>query len=125
MNAMLTLGTVALVFAVIGALLGWSVERLRLRKAKETAELAAQRILAAAEEDADRLRKAAELAGREAAYRAKEEWEREEARRREEIQQLEWRREERRAGLDREYDQLDEKGRLSAARDRELGDGAG
>ena len=117
---MLTLGTVALVFAVIGALLGWSVERLRLRKAKETAELAAQRILAAAEEDADRLRKAAELAGREAAYRAKEEWEREEARRREEIQQLEWRLEERRAGLDRKYDQLDEKERLIEARDREL-----
>ncbi len=120
MNTMYTLGAAALVFATIGFILGWSVERLRLKRARATAEEEAKRIVAAAEADADRVRKAAELAGREAAYQAKEAWEREEARRREEIQELERRLDERRDSLDRKFDLLDQKEALLDERDREL-----
>jgi len=93
---------------------------MRLRKAKAGAEEEANRILAAAQEDAERTLKAAELAGREAAYRAKEQWEREEARRRDELAQLEHRLEERRTALDRKYDLLDERERQLEDREKEL-----
>lgn len=114
------LGAVALVAAVLGAVLGRFAEQARLRRARASAEDEAARILAAAEQDAERLRKAAELAGREAAYAAKEAWEREEARRREELQQIENRLDERRDSLDRKFDQLDERERQLETRDREL-----
>ena len=120
MNTMYTLGAAALVFAAIGFVLGWSVERLRLKRAQATAEEEARRIVAAAEADADRIRMAAELAGREAAYQAKEAWEREEARRREEIQELERRLDERRDSLDRKFDLLEQKEAQLEERDREL-----
>ncbi len=120
MNTMYTLGAAALVFAALGLIVGWSVERLRLKRAKATAEDEARRIVAAAESDAERIRKAAELAGREAAYQAREEWEREEARRREEIQELERRLDERRDSLDRKFDLLDQKEAQLEERDREL-----
>jgi ribonucrease Y len=55
-------------------------------RARQDAESQAARILEAANADVERIRQAAELAGREEAYRAKQEWEREEARRREELE---------------------------------------
>ena len=74
MNTLYMLGAVALLSAALGIVVGWSIERLRLKRAKATAEDEAARIRAAAEQDAERVRKSAELAGREAAYQAKEAW---------------------------------------------------
>ena len=106
--------------AVLGLLLGWGLERLRLKRAKADAETEAARIRQAAEADSERIRKAAELAGREEAYKARQEWEREEDRRREEIDRGERRIEERLTTLDRKYDLLDEKEKSVSDREREL-----
>jgi len=108
---------VAIGAAVLGIVLGLGAERIRLARAKAGAEAEATRIREQAQQDADRIRKAAELAGREDAYRAKEEWEREEARRREEVERAEARLDERRGALDRKYDLLDEKERQVGARE--------
>jgi ribonuclease Y len=109
-----------LVVAVLSLLLGWWLERLRLKRAKADAETEAARIRQAAEADSERIRKAAELAGKEEAYRARQEWEREEDRRREEMDRAERRMEERLSALDRKYDILDEKEKVVGEREREL-----
>src|SRR5688500_16582082 len=106
---------------VLGLLLGWWLERLRLRRRKADAETEAARIRQAAEADSDRIRKAAELAGKEEAYKSRQEWEREEGRRREEIDRGDRRIAERQTALDRKYDLLDEKEKALAERERELG----
>lgn len=114
----------AVVAAVIAALAGFfggqAVERSRLRRARATAEEEAARILAAAEQDAETLRKAEILAGKEEAFRAKEEWEREEGRRREEIERSENRIQERQELLDRKFLVLDEKVEAQEARSEAL-----
>ncbi len=120
MSTMFTLGATALAAAALGLFIGWYIERLRLKRAKATAEDEAARIRLAAEQDAERALKAAELAGREAAYQAKEAWEREEARRREELQEVERRLDERRDALDRKFDALDQREQALEDRDREL-----
>jgi ribonuclease Y len=109
-----------IVVAVLSLLLGWWLERLRLKRAKADAETEAARIRQAAEADSERIRKAAELAGKEEAYRARQEWEREEDRRREEMDRAERRMEERLSALDRKYDILDEKEKVVGEREREL-----
>jgi ribonucrease Y len=119
MNGLL-IGAVAIGFLLLGAILGRSLEHRRLRRAKADAESEAARIRQAGEEESARLLKAGELAGREEAYKAKEEWEREEARRREDIERAEARVDERRTSLDRKYDILDEKERLVDQRENEL-----
>jgi len=105
----LVLIAVAVLAAVLAFVAGRAVEQARLRRARGTADEEAARILAAAEKDAESRRKAEILAGKEAAFRAKEEWEREEARRREEIERTERRVEEREESLDRKFHLLDEK----------------
>jgi ribonucrease Y len=100
------LGAAALALGFVG---GRAMEQARLRRARTTAESEAARIVAAAEQDAENRRKAEILAGKEAAFRAKEEWEREEARRREEVERAERRVEEREESLDRKFATLDEK----------------
>lgn len=119
MNTMAFAG-VALLGLALGVLLGWGAERLRLKRARATAEEEAQLIRDAAELDADRILQAADLAGREAAYKAREAWEEEEARRRTELQQAERRLEERREALDRKYDQIAERDQLLDEREQEL-----
>jgi ribonucrease Y len=111
---------VAAVAAAAGLLIGWLVERARLRRARAGAEHEAERIRATAEQDAERLRKAAELEGREAAVRIREEWEREEGRRREEIERAEARLDDRRTNLDRKYDVMEQKESLVDERERAL-----
>jgi ribonucrease Y len=100
---------VAAVVAVVAFFGGRAVEQGRHRRARTTAEEEAARIIAAAEKEAENRRTAEVLAGKEAAFRAKEEWEREEARRREEIERTERRIEEREESLDRKFHLLDEK----------------
>jgi ribonucrease Y len=106
--------------AAAGLVIGWLGERLRLRRARAGAEHEAARIRATAQEDAERVRKAAELEGREAAVRIREDWEREEGRRREEIERAEARLDDRRANLDRKYDVLEQKESLLDERERNL-----
>jgi ribonuclease Y len=120
MDTPLLIGVAAIGSGLLGLLLGWGVERSRLKRRKADAESVAQQIRQAAESDADRVRVAAELAGKEEALRAREEWEREEARRREEIERAEVRLDERRTSLDRKFDILDEKERTLDARETEL-----
>jgi len=104
--------------AVLGIVLGRLLERLRLKRAKAGAEEEAERIRSAAAADGERLRKAEELAGREAAYQAKQAWEREETRRRDELERAERRLDELRTNLDRKYDLLEEKDRQLELREQ-------
>ena len=82
MDIILSAVVAALVAAVAGFFAGRSVVEGRLRRARATAEDEASRIVTQARAEAENLRKAEILAGKEEAFRAKEEWEREEARRR-------------------------------------------
>jgi ribonuclease Y len=99
--------------ALLAGAAGWAVgraaEQSRLRRARATAEDEGARIRAAAEQEAENLRKAEILAGKEDAFRAKEEWEREETRRREELERSERRAQERQEVLDRKLHLLDDK----------------
>src|SRR5690625_211812 len=116
----LAIAGVAVIAVALGIFVGWRGERLRLERARATAEEEAARIRSAAEQDADWIRQDAELAGREAAFKAKEAWEREEARRRDEIQQAERRLEQRREALDLKFDQLATRDEILENREREL-----
>ena len=120
MNSPMLIGAVVIGSVLLGLLLGWALERTRLKRAKADAVSQAAEIRAAAERDVERIQKAAELAGKEEAYRAKQEWEQEEARRREEIERAERRIEERRTSLDRKYDILDDKDRQLDLREKDL-----
>src|SRR5688500_4493451 len=120
MNDALMLGVVALISVLVGWLIGWGLERMRLRRARMSATDEATRILTGAEADADRIRKAADLEGREAAFRARAEWEREETKRREDVERGEQRLDERRTALDRKYEVLDAREAQLDAREAEL-----
>ena len=109
MEIVLTALVVAVVAGVAGFFGGRSAEQGRLRRARGTAEEEAARIVGAAEQEAENLRKAQILAGKEEGFRAKEEWEREEARRREDVERSERRIQEREESLDRKFGLLDEK----------------
>ena len=99
----------ALVAGGLGFVVGKNVLEARLKAARASAEDEAARIRAAAEQDSESLRKAEVLKGREEAIRAREEWEREEAKRRDDVERLERRLQEREEGLDRKFHVLDEK----------------
>jgi ribonucrease Y len=116
MNIVLTALGAALVAVVVGFFAGRAVIEARLRRARATAEDEAARIVAAAEHEAETLRKAEILAGKEEGFRAKEEWEREEARRRDEMERAERRIQEREESLDRKFLLLDEKSQTQEKR---------
>ncbi|CAN5848330.1 ribonuclease Y [soil metagenome] len=107
---------VAVVAGIGGVLAGRATELSRQRRARETAEEERARILTAAELEAETLRKAQVLAGKEEGFRAKEEWEREENRRRDEVERAERRIEEREEALDRKFLLLEEKGQTQEQR---------
>ena len=100
----------AAVGLVLGALIGFVIarnrERARQELEKSRAQDEASRILERAKSEAENARKAGELAGREEGFRLREAWEKEESRRREEIERAERRAEERSDALDRQFDRL-------------------
>ncbi len=109
MDIALTVLVAAVLAGIAGFLGGRELERGRLRRAGATAEQEAERIISTARQEADNLRKAEILAGKEEAFRAKEEWEREETRRRDDVERSERRLQEREEVLDRKFLLLDEK----------------
>jgi ribonuclease Y len=100
----------AAVGVVLGALIGFFVattrERARRRLEKQRAQDEASRIVERAKEQAESVRKAGELAGREEGIRLREAWEKEEDRRREEVERGERRAAERSDALDRQFERL-------------------
>lgn len=102
----LAVGAVA-VAAVLAYLLGRGRERARRLREKEAATDEASLILQRAREDADNLRRSAELKAQETRFRLRESWEEEESRRREEVERGERRLLQRGEAADRKSDQLD------------------
>jgi ribonuclease Y len=100
----------AAVGVVLGALVGFVIARSRERqrqlREKQSAQDEASRILERAREEAESVRKAGELAGREEGFRLRDAWEKEEDRRREEIERAERRADERSDALDRQFERL-------------------
>jgi len=109
-----------LVLCAVGFYAGRSLERARQEGERAAAQDEASRILERAREEAENVVKTAALEGREEAYRFREEWEREEARRREELEKAERRLEERADSLDRKFDSLEERERRLDARAESL-----
>jgi len=105
---------------VVGVLLGGGRERARQEREKSEARDESSRILTRAREESESVRKAAELQGREEAYRLREAWEKEEARRRDELERGERRVSERSDSLDRKFDLLNERDGQQEARARDL-----
>jgi ribonuclease Y len=125
----------AAVGVVLGALVGFAIGRSRERRRqlieKQSAQDEASRILERAREEAESARKAGELAGREEGFRLRDAWEKEEDRRREEIERAERRADERSDGLDRQHErlktregELDERGDGLKGREQDLAAGA-
>jgi ribonuclease Y len=114
----------AAVGLVLGGLIGFAVSRNRERARQELEKSRAQdeasRILERARSEADTARKAGELAGREEGFRLREAWEKEENRRREEIERAERRAEERSDALDRQFDRLNSREEELEARTESL-----
>ncbi len=100
----------AAVGLVLGVALGFVLATKREQARQELAESRAQdeasRILERARSEADNARKAGELAGREEGFRLRDAWEKEENRRREELERAERRAEERSDALDARFDRL-------------------
>jgi len=115
-----TLAVLAAVLAVAGFLLGRGRERASQRREREAARDEASVILRRAGEEAENLREAALLQGKEEAFRLRESWEKEETRRREELERVERRLDERSEFLDRKFDSLSEREAGQEARAREL-----
>jgi ribonucrease Y len=92
------------------------------RQSQERAEARdeAGRILARAVEEAEALKRAGELGGREEAARLRETWEREEARRREELERVERRQAERSDTLERRFELLNERDTAQESRSARL-----
>ena len=98
---------VSVAVGVAAYLLGRGWERARQRREIEGARDEASRIRNRAEGEAENLRRAAELQAKEKVFRLRETWEKEEGRRREEVQLGERRLAQRSESTDRKADQLD------------------
>jgi ribonuclease Y len=99
------------VFFFIGSRLGRRSELRRQQQAQATAEQTAQRIVSEAEREAESLRKAAVLSGKEELIKVREEWEAEIRSRREEVEREERRVDDREGQLNRKYDLLEQRER--------------
>ncbi len=112
------LGALALVAAVVSFVLGRnrgvSAEHDRQKAAKSTAEDERRRLIGEGEREAESLRKASVLSGKEEVMKLRETWEAESRTRRDEVVAEERRVVERETGLERKTEAVD-------SRDRELG----
>ncbi len=101
----------AAVGLVLGGVVAFFVLRSRERAHRELEKAEARdeasRILKRASDEADTALRAGELAGREEGFRLREAWEKEESRRREDVESAERRNAERSVALDRAVDRLD------------------
>ncbi len=114
------LAALAAVLAVVGFLLGRGRERARQRRDLDAARDEASQLRKRSREEAENVREAALLQGKEELFRLREAWEKEETRRREEIGRLERRLDERSEFLDRKFDSLSEREAGQENRSREL-----
>ena len=120
-----------LILAVLGAagiagaafyVLGRRAERRMAELAGRTAEQQAERLLTEAKRDAEAARSQAVLAGKEDVMKSREEWEREEKQRREELDRLQERVSEREALIDRKLNTLDDRESDLKRRDQSVRD---
>jgi ribonucrease Y len=109
-----------LVGAVVGFVLGQTRARAQQERERAQGRDEATRIMERAKEEARSLTKEGELRGREEAVRLREAWEKEEARRREELEKQERRLAERSDSLDRKFDLLNERDGVQETRTAEL-----
>ncbi len=115
---------------LVGALGGFTFARRQNKAQREQEKVAAtdeaSLILARSREASESLRKTAELEGKEEAFRLREAWEREEARRREELERVERKAEERSEALDRRQELLNDRegvvDRRAAENERRVGE---
>jgi ribonuclease Y len=115
----IALAAVAAVLALTGFLL-WGRERAQHRRELAAGTDEASRIKQRAKEEAENLRETALIQGKEDAFGLREAWEKEEDRRREEMERVERRLDERGEFLDRKFDSLSEREAGQEGRTREL-----
>lgn len=108
-------------FFVFGSKRGRTAERESQRLARSGAEETAKRIVGEAEREAESLRKGAVIAGKEELIKAREEWEGEARRRRDEIDREEKRIQERETQIERKYDLMEQREKETGKRASELG----
>ncbi len=101
---------------ILGFVLGRGRELARQNEERAAARDEASRIRERAGEEAENAVKEGELRGREEAFRLREDWEREEARRREELERTERRLNARSDSFDRKFDELQERDAALEAR---------
>src|SRR3954468_11071296 len=104
------------VFFVIGRKVGGRTELRRQEQAHSTAEETSKRIVGEAQREAESLRKAAVLSGKEELIKLREEWEVEVRGRREEVEREERRVEDKEGQLNRKYDLLEQRERENTRR---------
>jgi ribonuclease Y len=95
---------------------GRAVERRAAARSRGAAEAVAERILAEARRDAEAFRSSLVLSGKEELAKARDAWEAEVGRRREEVARLERRLEERELQLERKYELVERRGQELEAR---------
>ena len=114
-----TVALVVIAAAIIGALAGGFGVRYAIRRHLGKVEQDTEKLLDAAQREADGIRRTAELAGREEAQQLREEWAGEAERRRTEIEGLEKRLVERGEGLDQKLEKLEARqGRIDERREK-------
>lgn len=103
-----------------GFFIGRGLILARQKREVAAARDEASQIRKGSEAEAENLRKTGALQGKEEAFRLREEWEKEEDRRREELERAERHMEQRTDALDRQFEQLSEREGTQEARVREL-----
>jgi ribonuclease Y len=112
---------VSVVAYVIGRRLGASSEVSKQEQANASAESTAKRLVGDATREAEALRKAAVLTGKEEALKQREEWEKEARGRREEVEREERRVADKETSLDRKFEILEQRDKELGRRGSELG----
>jgi ribonuclease Y len=115
---------IGVILAIVGFALGQRREKARIEREKAAARDQASQIVSRANQEAETLKTAAELKGREEALRLRETWEKEEDRRREEMERMDRRLQERSEALDGKFDALNERESVLEARSQSLAEQA-